>query len=142
MNEPHIEIFKYEMIIKEQHLDTFGHVNNATYLSLLEEARWELVTARGFGLETIIERKMGPVILEVQMKFLKELRLRQKICIQTQALSYAHKIGTLQQKIFNEQGILCFEAQMSFGLFDTEKRKLLAPTPEWLYAIGLTPPSA
>ena len=32
-------IYEYDKTILEQHLDTFGHVNNAVYLSLYEEAR-------------------------------------------------------------------------------------------------------
>ena len=41
------KIFTYEMLIKEKHLDTFGHVNNATYFELLEEARWDFITNNG-----------------------------------------------------------------------------------------------
>jgi hypothetical protein len=29
---------EYEALIHERHLDTFGHVNNAAYLEILEEA--------------------------------------------------------------------------------------------------------
>jgi thioesterase III len=71
------KVFKYQVLIKEHHLDTFGHVNNATYLALLEEARWELLNAHGFGLNAIREQAMGPVILECHIKFLKELTLRE-----------------------------------------------------------------
>ena len=42
-------IFVYYLIIRESHLDTFGHLNNATYLQLFEEARWDYITNRGFG---------------------------------------------------------------------------------------------
>lgn len=32
------KIFTYPMLIKESHLDSFGHMNNATYLELFENA--------------------------------------------------------------------------------------------------------
>ena len=55
--------FVYETLIRESHLDTFGHVNNATYLQLYEEARWELITRNGYGLakvrESLIAMKGG-----------------------------------------------------------------------------------
>ena len=35
------KVFTYPLLIKETYLDTFGHVNNATYLTLFEEARWD-----------------------------------------------------------------------------------------------------
>ena len=87
------KIFKYEVLIKEYHLDTFGHVNNAMYLSLLEEARWELLNAHGFGLNEIHTRKMGPVVLECHIKFLRELTLRQSVTIESQVLFYEKKIS-------------------------------------------------
>ena len=46
-------------------IDAFGHVNNAVYLTLFEEARWEFVTNRGYGLKQIQEKQQGPVILAV-----------------------------------------------------------------------------
>ncbi len=132
----HFTLFKYQTLIRENHLDTFGHVNNATYLELLEEARWEFLNTRGFGLTTIQERGVGPVVLECNLKFLKELRLRQLITIESQIMSYEKKIGVMRQDIFNEQDELSCKAQMTFGFFDLNNRKLILPTPEWLEAIG------
>ena len=74
-------IVTYPILIKESDLDTFGHVNNATYLKLFEEARWDLITKNGYGIKTIRETKLGPTILEIKIRFLKELRLREKITI-------------------------------------------------------------
>ncbi len=130
------EKFIYPILIREHHLDTFGHVNNATYLEILEEARWEFISSRGFDLKTIQKMGVGPTILEWNIKFLKELKLRQKIIIESETLSYEKKIGVLRQDIFNEEKQLCCQAQMTFGLFDLKERKLIQPTPEWLYAIG------
>jgi thioesterase-3 len=130
------EKFEYPLLIIERHLDTFGHVNNATYLQILEEARWELITARGYGLQKIKETGLGPTILECNIKFMKELRLRQEIVIETQTISAEGKIGKLGQAIYNGNGDLCCEAIFTIALFDTNARKLVLPTPEWLYAIG------
>ncbi|MCX7116170.1 MAG: acyl-CoA thioesterase [Gammaproteobacteria bacterium] len=130
------EIFHYPLLIKEHHLDTFSHVNNATYLEILEEARWDFVHARGFGLKQIHEQGQGPIVLEFHIKFLKELRLRQAITIESQVMSYEKKIGTMRQDIFDEHHELCCEAKMTFGFFDTRARKLILPSPQWLKAIG------
>lgn len=128
----------YSLVIKEGHLDTFGHVNNATYLQILEEARWDFITKHGYGLKKIQETGTGPIILEINMKFIKEIKLRQKITIESETLSYEKKIAYLRQDIFNENNELCFEARLTFGFFDTNARKLIAATPEWLHAVGLT----
>lgn len=129
------KIAQYPSIIKEAHLDTFGHVNNAAYLTLLEEARWELITQNGYGLAVVQTTGQGPTLLEIKLTFLKELRLRDAIIIETQLTDYQHKIGTLAQTI-RRNGVVCCTAEMSFGLFDMTKRKLLLPTPAWLKAIG------
>jgi len=47
--------FEYEVQIKEMHLDSFGHVNNAAYVMLYEEARWDFITRNGFGLDYVLE---------------------------------------------------------------------------------------
>ncbi|OJV96774.1 MAG: thioesterase [Gammaproteobacteria bacterium 39-13] len=129
-------VFSYPLIIKETHLDTFGHVNNATYLTLLEEARWELITHNGYGIKKIQETGLGPTILEIKLTFLKELRLREKVNIETQMISYEGKIGKLVQKITRD-GEVCCIAEFVIALFSTRERKLVLPTPEWLVAVGM-----
>jgi len=126
----------YEVMIRENHIDTLGHVNNATYLQLFEEARWELITERGFGIKEIQKNKLGPVILEINLKFNREIILREHVKIVTETLEYGGKVGTLSQIIYKEDQQISCEAKMIFGLFNTELRKLVSPTPDWLYAIG------
>jgi thioesterase-3 len=130
------KIFSYPLVIKEIYLDTFGHVNNAVYLTLFEEARWELITRNGFGLKKIQETKIGPTILEVKLNFLKELRLRDEVVIQSEMLSYENKIGTLSQKIIRGDEVCC-DAEFVIGLFSLVERKLILPTADWLHAIGI-----
>ncbi|QOG02105.1 thioesterase family protein [Flavobacterium sp. MDT1-60] len=128
-------IFKYEMTIKEFHLDTFGHVNNAAYLQIYEEARWEFITHNGYGLDKIKETGLGPVILEINLRFIRELHLRKKITIHSQTTEYNSRIGTIKQWITNSEGKICSDTEMKIGLFDTHRRKLVQPTKEWLDAI-------
>ena len=130
--------FKFQQLIKERHLDTFGHVNNATYLELLEEARWEFLNDEGINLKTIQASGIGPVVLECNIKFLKELRLRQTITIESQILSFENKISVMRQDIMNEAGDLCTEARMVFGVFDLKARKLILPPEQWLSALGMS----
>jgi len=129
-------IFSYPLIIREQHLDTFGHVNNATYLTLFEEARWELITQNGYDLSYIRETGLGPTILEINIKFMKELRLRQEIMIESKMISYDGKIGKIIQTMLRNSEPCCV-AEFTVGLFSLQERKLILPTPEWLKAIGL-----
>jgi acyl-CoA thioester hydrolase len=54
-------------------------------------------------------------------------------------LSFEKKIGVMRQDIIDERGELCTHAKMTFGVFDMTTRKLIAPTAEWLSAIGFEP---
>ena len=131
------KIFSYPLTIKENHLDTFGHVNNATYLTLLEEARWEIATQNGYGLEKIMQTGLAPTILEVHLRFLKELRLRETIIINTQFISYQGKVGRIDQKIMRDDQVCC-TAEFTIGLFSLAQRKIVEPTAEWLHAMGIS----
>jgi len=133
------ESFEYQVLIREGLIDTFGHMNNAKYLELFEEARWEIINQRGFSVGEIMKNGIGPVVLEVNLKFSKEVRLRQKITIRSEVetASAQSRTMTMIQTMLNEKGEPCCVARFVFGLFDLKARKLILPTPEWLHAIGL-----
>ena len=127
-----------EMQIKEKHVDSLGHMNNATYLELMEEARWDLISSRGYDFKTIQKTQQGPVILEVNLKFLKEIHLREKIKITIEMMDYQGKIGRLKQQMLKEDGSVAAEAIFVFGLFDLKARRLIEPTEAWKQALGMT----
>lgn len=132
-------IYEYELTILEQHLDTFGHVNNAVYLTLYEEARWDFITKNGLGLKQILESKIGPVLLDLNLTFKSELNNREKITIVSQARPEMRNkyVMVLDQKILKESGKVASTLTLSVGLMDLNLRKLISPTPEWLHALGL-----
>lgn len=129
--------FEYKLDILEKHLDTFGHVNNATYLELYEEARWDIIAQRGFSLEEIQRNKQGPVVLDLSLKFQAELRNRETITIVSKVLGMKNKYAMeMEQQMIKSDGKVASTMNISFGLFDLRERKLITPTPEWNSAIG------
>ena len=128
----------YEVVIRESHLDTFGHMNNAAYLTLFEEARWDYITRNGYGLKKVQELQQGPIVLELTMKFKREITLREKIKITLELVDYKGKISHFRQQMIKEDGTVATEIELAFGLFDLKSRRLIDPTPEWKKAIGLT----
>jgi YbgC/YbaW family acyl-CoA thioester hydrolase len=128
---------QYQLLIRESHLDSLGHVNHATYLQLLEEARWEMCYEHGLDLEWIKKNGLGPIIIEVNIRYLKEIRLREKITIETRVDEIRGKVGKLAQIIRSENGQELAEASLKFGLFDLTTRKLVPMTDEWLAAFAV-----
>ena len=130
------QIYRYPLTVLESHLDFMGHVNNAVYFQILEEARWEMITNNGYGVREIQETGIGPIVLDTHVRFRRELRLRQKVFIETQFVSFQKILAKLAQKITDNEGQIYCEAEFTFGLFDTKRRKLVAPTPLWSKALG------
>ena len=131
----------YPVTIRETHIDSLGHVNNAVYLTLFEEARWEWITAGGYGVAQIREYQQSPIILDVTVKFLREVHLREQVTIESRLISYEGKIAKLEQDMIRtlpdggKQA--CCTAVFTMGFFDLQTRKLIAPTPRWKAALGM-----
>lgn len=132
-----MKTFEYQKQILEHHLDTFGHVNNATYLELYEEARWDFISKNGYGLKEIHRYQKGPVILDVKCRYKKEIVNREVITIRSKSLSLRGKIGQIHQEILKENGEIASDATFTVGFMDMQERKLVAPTDLWLKAIGM-----
>lgn len=133
--DPHPE-HTFEFVLQETDLDTFGHLNHANYLVLFEQARWHWITSGGFGLSKIQELQVGPTILGVQVQYKREIKHRERIQILSWCPEWRGKVGTVAQKMMNERGEECCRIELKIALFDMQKRKIIAPLPEWLSAVG------
>lgn len=132
------EIFEYKVEIKENHLDSFGHVNNAIYVQLYEEARWDFITKNGFGLDKIQKDQVGPVLLDLKVRFKREIKNREIILITSQSIEIVSpKIMVLEQKMLRADRKVASEAIFTVGFFDMKERKLVDATPEWMKAVGI-----
>ncbi len=129
--------FTWQFTVLETHLDTFGHMNNATYLQIFEQARWEFINERGYGLKKIIETQVGPTILEANIKYKRELRLREVITVESETLEYNSKIGKVFQRMVNQNGETCATAEFTIGLFNMKTRRLISANDDWLRAVGV-----
>ncbi len=135
--EPLGEIRETTITISETWLDMFGHVNNAAYLTLFEQVRWDIVSPMGFGVKGIQEKQMGPTILEVKLQFRREIRARDTIKVKTFVTNHSGKITHLRQIMVKENGEEACIADFVLALFDLKARKLIEPTEEWKRALGM-----
>lgn len=79
----------------------------------------------------------GPVILELNLRFIHELKNRQQVLIRSFVASYEGKIGQMTQQLIDDSARICCEGKFVFALWDTRSRKLIPPTAEWRAAVGL-----
>lgn len=83
MNKNKSEKYHFELQARGNELDSYGHVNNAIYLNYNEQARWEIFRQLGL-LDAIIASGKKIVIVENQIKYIRQVRLFDEIIVETQ----------------------------------------------------------
>ncbi len=126
----------YSFTVKEEMTDGYGHVNNAYYLKLYEDARWAILEEKGLGEAEVRSKKTGPVILEVTVRFRKELIPGQLIKIITHSRMKGNKIIYLDQEMVDENGKICSNATFTSALFDLVERRMVNVDEKWADAFG------
>ena len=89
MNKDKSKKYHFELQARGNELDSYGHVNNAIYLNYNEQARWEIFRQLGL-LDTIIASGKKIVIVENQIKYIRQVRLFDEIIVETQMEKSAH----------------------------------------------------
>lgn len=130
-------VHEYPLTIKESLLDPLGHVNNASYLQVFEEARWEISARQGLMLKDMLKSGVVPVVLEMQVRFVKEVTNRESVVIRTQFMEYSGLTWVADQAMVKADGETACHARLRFGLLDLEFRRLTMPTDTWLRVLGI-----
>jgi len=128
--------FEYRFTVTEDLLDGYHHVNNARYLDLYERARWDILEKSGLGREMVGINKIGPVIIEVTVRFSRELLPGEEIVIKTSSRRKNELVFFFDQQMINSKGEVASKAVFTTSLFDLEKRKMIKPDEIWLKAMG------
>lgn len=129
-----------ELIVSETWLDSFGHVNNARYLEIFEQARWNWLADCGLDIGQIQRSQIGPVILEVHLKFRKELLPRRRIRIDSWAEPGEKKVFSIHQAMYLlPEAALATELTLTAGIMDLQARKLIEAPPAWQVCFGRNP---
>lgn len=124
--------------VYETYLDVFGHVNHAKYLELYEQARWDWMADYNLSLADIHRLQVGPVILNVNLDYRKEVLARQTLEIHTQVADYQKKIFTLLQTMHLPSGEVASTLKITGGMMDLKARRLVMPPEIWLDAFGMS----
>ncbi|MGG1400656.1 acyl-CoA thioesterase [Bacillus salipaludis] len=112
-----------EINIIEDYLDPIGHVNNVKLMSFLEDARRQWYKKAGISYEEMRKMKVGTVILRMDIMFLKETFIGDRLKIITQPQKLGTKSFVFQQKIYNQVEELVLEATVTCVMLDTTIRK-------------------
>ncbi|GGS68326.1 MULTISPECIES: acyl-CoA thioesterase [Streptomyces] len=120
------EPFSVRVTVRGYETDTQGHLNQAVYLNYAEHARWSLLQAAGISQARLVGRGVGPVALETNIRYLRELLAGDETDV-TCAFEWGDgKTFRIRQEIRKTDGTLAAEVTAVGGLLDLEQRKLIA----------------
>ncbi len=94
------KIFGYEC-------DIYGHLNNANYLHVFEEARSKAIADLGVSVSELFEMNVHIYITDVRIQFLRGVPLEDTITVLTSPVKANRLKSTWHQEIYDQAGNLC-----------------------------------
>ncbi|WP_194918531.1 acyl-CoA thioesterase [Catenulispora rubra] len=132
-------VFSVPVTVRGYELDTQGHLNQAVYLQYAEHARWELLRAAGIRQNDLIAGGIGPIVVEVNVKFLRELRGADEVDVTCELIWAEGKVYQFKQQILKKDGTVCADIVVVGGILDLQARKLVPNPAERLAAVASDP---
>ncbi|MEL3907339.1 MAG: thioesterase family protein [Treponema sp.] len=126
-----------ELEVRSYELDSYNHVNNAVYLNYLEYARMEFLKRIGFDYKGLIADGYMLYVTHIDIRYKYSARLHDKLNIEVSSLKLGKLSGTFRQIIKNSDGLICAEAEVSWGCVDTTGKP--SKIPEQYLVPGLIP---
>jgi acyl-CoA thioester hydrolase len=119
--------FVHEERVRFRDLDPMGHVNNAVFLTYLEQARIAFFAEAGAatGLED-----MNMVVARVEIDFKAPVRLGQEVEVSVRASRFGTKSFDLEYELHVE-GELVAEAKSVQVAYDYDRRQPIPVPAEW-----------
>lgn len=126
-----------KLTVRGYELDSYNHVNNAVYLQYLEFGRMEFLKSIGFDYQELFELGYYLFVTHVDIHYRSSARLFDELSIEVESIKLGKLSGVFSQKIINQNGVLCAEAEVSWGCVNTEGKP--SRIPEQFMVPGLFP---
>ena len=98
---------KYNRKIFGYECDIYGHLNNANYLHLYEEARADALEEMDMSVGKLSEDGVHIYLSEINLNFKIGLPVGEKVVIDTRMIKATRATSIWKQEIFNNAGELC-----------------------------------
>jgi acyl-CoA thioester hydrolase len=122
-------------------MDFNSHMRNTAYLDKSADIRMMYFGDHGFPLTTFREQRIGPVVMRDEIEYFREAGLLEPLRV-TIALAGVAEDGSrfaIRNEFFRQDGKLVARVTSAGGWLDLEARRLRAPPPELLAALGSLP---
>jgi len=103
----------------------FGHVNNARYLELLEEARWELLEQH-MNYNKWAQMGKTFIVVNINISYRNPSKLGDLLEIKSAIAKVGGKSGIVHQEIYLKgTDIMIIDADVTFVIIDTKTNKAI-----------------
>ena len=119
-------------------MDFNAHMRNTAFLDRAADVRMMFFAESGFEMKEFATRRLGPVIAKDEIAYFREVGLLQPITV-TLALAGLAADGSrflMRNDILGPTGKLCARIDSTGGWLDLAVRRLVAPPPDLLAALG------
>ncbi len=99
--------FSYQRHIFGYECDIYGHLNNASYLQILEEARSMALSKIDFSVKKLMDMKIAIFVVDIHIKYLKQIDFAQNITVKSCIKKFGRVRSNWYQEIYKENGELC-----------------------------------
>lgn len=126
MRVKNLAMYRCTLEVRGYELDSFNHVNNAVYLNYFEHARWQMIRETGL-INYFEETGNFLVVVDIHIKYLREIRLFDKLVIET-SVSRDDPYLTFHQEMYKaERSIKVSKAEVKTLLLDRERTPIDLP---------------
>jgi acyl-CoA thioester hydrolase len=133
------EPFSVPVTVRGYETDVQGHLNQAVYVNYAEHARWSLLQAAGISQAGLAAKGVGPVSLEMTVRYRRELRAGDEVEVTCDFIWGEGKTFRVEQTIRKSDGTVAAEITGVGGLMDLKQRKLVADPRDYFRALASDP---
>jgi len=109
-------IFEYRRKIFGYECDIYGHLNNAVYQHIYEEARSDALDKMGFPLHVLNNEGIQIFLKRIEIDFIKGIPLGTEIVLKSKIAELSRVKSVWMQEIYSHNGILMSKAIVT-GVF-------------------------
>lgn len=122
-----MQTYTFEYPVRHDDLDFMGIVGNAEWVTLLTRARIELLDKINFPLSEMIKQRIGGVVSEMTVKYIKPAKFGDSLIITVTASKQFEKGLILHYVIHKKDNIECLTADVTMIFINHEGTAIAMP---------------
>jgi thioesterase-3 len=109
--------------VRGYHIDLYGHVNNARYLELLEEARWTFFEERG-DLRRFLASELALIVVNINIDYRYPATVGDVLAIESSITTVSNRSAVIHQRVLLAgSDTIVADADVTFVAFSKQLNK-------------------